>query len=92
VDGALSSVQAERDAANAALLAKDAELRTVTRERDAIKDELPRLAAQVAQAEQKAEAIKTQVATKIDEVKAVANTFDAERRKAGLPSDSEEDW
>lgn len=83
VDGALSSVQAERDAAAAALLAKDAELKVVSRERDAIKAELPRLAAQVAQAEQKAEAIKTQVATKIDEVKAVANTLDAERRKAG---------
>lgn len=83
VDGALSSVQAERDAAKAALLAKDAELRTVTRERDAIKDELPKLAAQVAQAERQADEIKAKVAAKVEEVKTVANVLDAERRKAG---------
>ncbi len=40
VDGALSTVQAERDAARRALEAKDEELKVVSRERDEIKKEL----------------------------------------------------
>lgn len=83
VDGALSSVQAERDAAQAALKAKDAELRMVTQERDAVKAELPKLAAQVQSAQAKAEEVQAAVTAKTELVKAAAEKLDAERRKAG---------
>jgi hypothetical protein len=83
VDGALSSVQAERDAARQALAAKDAELRQVTLERDAVKAELPKLAAKVSDAEQRAEQVQAQVTAKTELVKAAAEKLDAERRKAG---------
>lgn len=83
VDGALSSVQAERDAARRALEAKDAELRKVTLERDTVKAELPKIAAKVGEAEQRAEQVQAQVMAKTELVKAAAEKLDAERRKAG---------
>jgi len=87
VDGALSSVQAERDEAKAALAAKDAELRTVTLERDAVKAELPKLAAKVEQAQAKAEEVQAAVTAKTELVKAAADKLDAEKRKAGSLSE-----
>lgn len=83
VDGALSSVQAERDAAQAALRAKDGELRAITAERDAIKGELPKLAAKVEAAEDAAAQIAAQVTAKTELVKAAADKLDAEKRRAG---------
>ena len=83
VDGALSQVQAERDAAKEALRQKDLELREVTLERDAVKAELPKLAAQVDQAELRALEVQAQVTAKTELVKAAAEKLDAERRKAG---------
>lgn len=83
VDGALSTVQAERDAARRALEAKDAELRQVTLERDAVKAEIPKLAAKAQDAEERAEQVAAQVTAKTELVKAAAEKLDAERRKAG---------
>lgn len=83
VDQALSGVEAEREAAKAALAAKDKELKVVTSERDAFKAELPKLEAKVVAAEAKAEKIQAKVEEKVEELKGWAKLKDAAERKAG---------
>lgn len=83
VDQALSTVEAERQAAIEALAAKDAELRVVTSERDAVKAELPKLAAKVAAAEMKVETKQAEVVETTGKLKTWAEMKDAAERKAG---------
>jgi predicted nucleic acid-binding Zn-ribbon protein len=83
VEGALSSVQAERDAAKAALAAKDVDLRAITAERDAIQRELPKLAAKAKELEAKVQAKDSEVVAKVEQLKGWAKIKDAAERQAG---------
>ena len=73
VDQALSTVQAERDTAQAALAIKDAEFKQVTADREQIKAQLPVLAARAAAAEEAKAKLETAVTQKTNEVKTWAD-------------------
>ena len=83
VDQALSSVQAERDAAQAALVKKDADFQAVTAEREQIKAQIPVLAAKAQAAETAKAQLETAVTAKTEEVKQAADKLDAKAREAG---------
>ena len=83
VDQALSTVQAERDAAQAALAKKDAEYQMVTADRDAVKAQIPALQKQADDAVAKVTVTEAKVTEKTNEVKAVADKLDAKAREAG---------
>lgn len=83
VDGALSSKQAEVDAARAALAVKDAELKVATTERQKLAEQVPVLEAAVRTRDAEVLAKEVVVQTKTQEVVTYANKAAEERSRAG---------
>lgn len=83
IAGALSDKQAEVDAANAKLAARDAAFASLTVERDQIKAEIPVLTDQAVKAKETAQVAEAKVETKTEEVKQWAAKKDAADRAAG---------
>lgn len=83
VEGALSAKQAEVDAANDALAARDKELELVTAEKKTLETQLPLLQQQAATFDAKAQAAQTLVTAKTAEVVAYADKAAAKEQEAG---------
>jgi hypothetical protein len=83
VDRALSGIEAERDAAFAALEAKDLELQATTRAREQDQASIKVIAAKLETKDADVRAVSAELALKTAEVLQVADKLDGERRQAG---------
>lgn len=82
VDGALSKVEAERDAAQAALRAKDAELQTTIQEKAALARKLPELETSLATTRAEVQVKDATAQTLTNQVRVYAEQTAAETKKA----------
>lgn len=92
VDKALSAVQAERDEARSALVAKDAELHALTIEREQVKAQIPVLQAQLETKAATARAVQAELTVKTSEVNAWAEKADLEKRQSATLGAALERW
>lgn len=83
VDQALSNVEADRQAAAAALAAKDAEIHRITLEREQIRLQLPVLEAKLEAKEAVAKTVQAELTVKTNEVLVIADKLDKKDREAG---------